>query len=254
VSLSTKDELREHERTAPPDKGGLRVRSPAAEESTAGPGRTTGGIPMLVLRQLKNHAPFTLAGTATGILIMAAIIVTETPPSLSHRLFWITHPLHVLLSALVTTAMYELHGRRSLGATFLVGYVGSIGIATLSDSIMPYAGEWLLDLQNRDVHIGFIEKWWLVNPLAFLGIALGFFWPRTKVPHAGHVLLSTWASLFHMTMAMGDSASLGVILPGALFLFLAVWVPCCTSDIVFPLLFVKRGGPASATDRARGEA
>lgn len=26
-----------------------------------------------------------------------------------------------------------------------------------------------------------------------------------------------------------------------LFLFLAVWVPCCTSDIVFPLLFAKAG-------------
>jgi hypothetical protein len=24
-----------------------------------------------------------------------------------------------------------------------------------------------------------------------------------------------------------------------LFLFLAVWIPCCLSDIVFPLLFVK---------------
>ncbi len=26
----------------------------------------------------------------------------------------------------------------------------------------------------------------------------------------------------------------------ARFLFLAVWVPCCTSDIVFPLLFTKK--------------
>jgi hypothetical protein len=24
-----------------------------------------------------------------------------------------------------------------------------------------------------------------------------------------------------------------------LFLFLAVWVPCCVSDIVYPLLFVR---------------
>jgi hypothetical protein len=24
-----------------------------------------------------------------------------------------------------------------------------------------------------------------------------------------------------------------------IFLFLAVWIPCCTSDIIFPLLFVK---------------
>ena len=31
--------------------------------------------------------------------------------------------------------------------------------------------------------------------------------------------------------------------PGVLivvFLFLAVWVPCCTSDIVFPLIFARR--------------
>jgi len=26
-----------------------------------------------------------------------------------------------------------------------------------------------------------------------------------------------------------------------LFLFLSVWLPCCLSDIIFPLLFVKTG-------------
>jgi len=46
-----------------------------------------------------------------------------------------------------------------------------------------------------------IEKWWLVNPLAFLGIAIAWFWPHARLPHAAHVWLSTWASLFHMTMA-----------------------------------------------------
>ena len=29
------------------------------------------------------------------------------------------------------------------------------------------------------------------------------------------------------------------VIPVAVFLFLAVWVPCCTSDIVLPLLFSK---------------
>jgi len=28
-----------------------------------------------------------------------------------------------------------------------------------------------------------------------------------------------------------------------LFLFLAVWIPCCTSDIVFPLLFIRKRLP-----------
>jgi hypothetical protein len=85
--------------------------------------------------------------------------------------------------------------------------------------------------------------WWLINPLALLGICIAWFWPRTKIPHAGHVLLSTWASLFHITMAMGDSVGLVTTLLIGLFLFLAVWMPCCTSDIVFPLLFTGTVSP-----------
>lgn len=197
------------------------------------------GIGRLVRRQLQAHAPFTLAGAASGIVVMLVIVVTGAPNWLSHKLFWTLHPLHVLLSALVTAAMYELYGRRSLPRILLIGFAGSIGIATLSDSVMPFVGEWLLDLPNRGIHLGFIEKWWLVNPLAIAGILLARRWPHTRVPHAGHVLLSTWASLFHMTMALGGSVSPSTIVLSGLFLFLAVWVPCCTSDIVFPLLFAR---------------
>jgi len=52
--------------------------------------------------------------------------------------------------------------------------------------------------------------------------------------------LSTWASLFHMTMAIGEDLSILQYTAAAVFLFLAVWIPCCTSDIVFPLLFAKK--------------
>ncbi|MFH1552217.1 MAG: hypothetical protein ABID83_01070, partial [Candidatus Omnitrophota bacterium] len=58
--------------------------------------------------------------------------------------------------------------------------------------------------------------------------------------HAGHVLISTWASLFHIIMAAGKSLGLFFYVAVFLFLFLAVWVPCCISDIVFPLLFVRK--------------
>ena len=192
-----------------------------------------------ILHELKAHAPFTGFGALTGVAIMAGIVYAQVPRSASSTLFWTLHPVHVLLSALVTAAMYRLHGKGGLGATVVIGYVGSIGIATLSDSMIPYFGECLLGLPNKGVHCGFIEKWWLVNPLAMTGIAIAWFYPKTKFPHAGHVLLSTWASLFHMTMALGahvDVATMGLI---TVFLFLAVWVPCCTSDIVFPLLFSK---------------
>jgi hypothetical protein len=179
-------------------------------------------------------------GTVTGIIIMAAFIQFQIPRKFSFTLFWTMHPLHVLLSALVTTAMYRLHFGRGFLRTILIGYMGSVGIATLSDSLMPFVAEWLLDMPHRGVHLGFIEKWWLVNPLAFAGVSIGYLLPKTKVSHAGHVFLSTWASLFHILMAMGSPPDIATTVFIAFFLFLAVWVPCCTSDIVFPLLWINK--------------
>jgi len=192
-----------------------------------------------ILVELKNHSSFTIFGAVTGIIIM--ILFQKIPNNLSHDIFYTLHPIHVFLSALATSSMYELHRRdKSKFCTLIIiGYVGSVGIATLSDSIIPYVGEVLLDLPNRGVHLGFIEKWWLVNPLALLGILLAYFRPATKIPHYGHVLLSTWASLFHIIMALGHDLHWLYYVAILLFLFLSVWIPCCVSDIAFPLLFVR---------------
>ena len=197
----------------------------------------------VITKELKNHIPFTILGTLTGIIIM--IFFRNLPTKVSYNLFYIFHPLHVLLSALATAAMYQVHKCKTdkkkcnLFVLLLIGYTGSIGIATLSDSIMPYIGEVLLNMPHRHIHIGFIEKWWIVNPLAILGVALAYFRPITKFPHYGHVLLSVWASLFHIMMAIGQGFNWIVYIFVFLFLFLAVLIPCCLSDIVFPLLFIK---------------
>ncbi len=194
-----------------------------------------------IARELRVHVPFTAMGTVSGIAIILILFLTHASRTVSEAMFWSLHPLHVLLSAQVTTAMYRLHTSRRPVRALLIGYSGSVGIATLSDSLIPFVGEWLLGLPNRGLHLGFIEKWWIVNSLAFLGIALGWVWPRTRFPHAGHVLLSTWASLFHMTMAVEGQLTWSAVGVVAVFLFLAVWIPCCTSDIVFPLLWVDEG-------------
>lgn len=210
-----------------------------------------------ISQELKVHAPFTVFGAITGIIIM--FFFQNTSVKLSYNIFYILHPIHVFLSALVTASIFELHeckrisGKRIRGKCnfwflFFIGYVGSVGIATISDSIIPYLGETMLNMPNRGIHIGFIEKWWLVNPLALLGVIVAYFRPRTKFPHAGHVLLSTWASLFHIIMAMGGSLNWFLYPLVVLFLFFAVWIPCCISDIVFPLLFVRE-----PKDKRKGE-
>ena len=196
-----------------------------------------------ISKELKEHIPFTAFGAITGIIML--IFFQKLPSQISYNIFYTLHPIHIFLSALVTASMYNFYQcypserKCNLGILILIGYVGSIGIATLSDSVIPYLGEILLNLPHREIHLGFIEKWWLVNPLALLGIGIAYLKPSTKFPHFGHVLLSTWASLFHIIMALRQTLNWFIFIGIFIFLFLSVWIPCCLSDIVFPLLFIK---------------
>jgi hypothetical protein len=203
-----------------------------------------------ILSELKEHAPFTAIGAVSGIIIMVIIVFADVPSSISQAVFYSLHPLHVVLSALVTTAIYMKYRKGKLWAAILIGYAGSIGIATLSDAVIPYLGGNTLNI-GIGFHAPFLEteempyigvaKWVVINSAAVIGIALGYWKQITKVPHSGHVLLSTWASLFYFTSF--STADWIPLLPLILvFLFLAVWLPCCLSDIVFPMLFVRKAG------------
>ena len=201
-----------------------------------------------IASELKSHAPFTALGAVTGIIIMVIIVFGSVPSHISQVTFYTLHPLHVVLSALVTTAIYRRYSKGKLWTAILIGYSGSIGIATLSDAVIPYLAGALLNIE-MGFHLPFIEtekmpfigmeKWQVVNSAAVVGIAIGYWKYATKVPHSGHVLLSTWASLFYFT-AFGIAYWIPLLHLIFLFLFLAVWIPCCLSDIVFPLLFIRQ--------------
>ena len=201
--------------------------------------------------ELKEHVPFTALGAVSGIAIMVIIVFANVPSQVSQAVFHTLHPLHVVLSALTTTAMYRKYGNSKIWAAILIGYFGSIGIATISDAIIPYLGGALLGVE-MEFHLPFIETekmpfvgieaWKLVNSAALAGIIIGYLKPTTKFPHSGHVFLSTWASLFYF-IAFGVAYWLPLLPFVFLFLFLAVWFPCCVSDIVFPLLFTRERLP-----------
>jgi len=197
--------------------------------------------------ELVHHAPFTAMGAVAGIIVMVIIYFFNAPREVSNALFYTLHPLHVVLSALVTASMYRMHNKnRKLWATILIGYAGSIGIATLSDIIIPYLGGGTLNIP-MEFHVPFIEtekmpyigvaKWIVINVAAVIGIAIAIWKPTTRFPHMGHVLLSTWASLFSF-IAFGIADWIPLLPFIFVFLFLSVWLPCCISDIVFPLLWV----------------
>jgi hypothetical protein len=218
----------------------------------------------LIGAELKNHLPFTLLGAATGIVFMLA--GRQWFSQQAETLFSVFHPLHVLLSAMVTAALFEIHRKaKNFLVILIIGVVGSIGIATLSDCILPYFGENILGAaipthaalhehedahaceeehgeHHVNLHLGFIEEWYLVFPAAIIGVLLAYFKPTTHLPHASHVLLSTWASSAHMLMNTQADITATLLAGMFIVLFLAVWLPCCVSDIVFPLLFIGSDG------------
>jgi hypothetical protein len=189
-----------------------------------------------IAKELKEHIPFTALGAVTGIIIMVIVVLGNVPSHISQTAFYISHPLHVLLSAFVTTAMYMRYRKGTIWMAILIGWTGSIGTATISDAMLPYLSGTLLNA-HMEFHLPFIEEWW-INFLALAGIAIGYWRRTTKIPHFGHILVSTWASLFYLT-AFGIADWIHLLPYVFLFLFLSVWIPCCTSDIVYPLLFVR---------------
>ena len=93
-----------------------------------------------ILRELKGHAPFTLFGASTGLICM--LLFKNLDHEVSRRIFYVFHPAHVLLSAIVTSAIFQLYSKKSRFIyVLLVGFFGSLGIGTLSDSLIPYIGE-----------------------------------------------------------------------------------------------------------------
>jgi len=213
-----------------------------------------------LLFELKEHIPFTALGAVSGVIFM--LLFRNLNQSAAHTLFSIFHPTHVLIGAMVTSAMFKLHrSKTNFMVVLVVGYIGSVGIATLSDSVIPYFGEKVLGLHipseheihhsstapaaaaehNHigEVHLGFIEEWYLVNPAAILGIIFAWFVPQTKLPHAAHILISTWASSSHVLMTAQNEITFTVAMSMLLILFLSTWLPCCVSDIIFPLLLAN---------------
>ena len=253
-----------------------------------------------ILKELEHHAPFTLAGALAGLIFM--FLFRNISKEHAHIMFSIFHPSHVFLSAMVTASVFAVHYyKKHFIKILLVGYFGSIGVATLSDSIVPYIGEKLFSLdipthahhhehehehdiineeehdhsadadgaiteehihehnlaeaateehkhaaeleadhehEHAELHLGFIHEWYIVHPVAILGIILAWYIPKSKCPHAAHVLISTWASSAHILMFSNVSLTPGVIAQVFGILFIAVWLPCCISDIIFPMLFV----------------
>ncbi len=214
----------------------------------------------LLVTEFAHHFPYTLVGS---LIAMAGAWWFGTQQLhqgrvdelflQSRSLFHLFHPLHICLSAIATTSLFWRHERHLLRA-ITVGALGTIIPCGLSDYIFPYVGGRLLG-QTMQLHMCIVAHPQIFFPFLTLGI-VGGFWAEERVTqshlfsHGAHVLVSSVASLLYL-MSFGFTSwmtDVRLIFPAFLIIVLAVWIPCCISDIVVPITTVRlpEGHPAHA--------
>ena len=191
-----------------------------------------------ILHELREHLPFTLVvSLVAGILVALVFLFDLGLDGFFIGAFEVIHPLHVLVSAAATAGIFVKY-KRSFVEGVLVGVVGAILIGSVSDVLLPFLAGNIFSL-GTVFHLPLIENPFLILGSAVVGGLVGISFGLFRLNHYLHIFLSVFASLFYL-LGFSSSVSVWVVLLLSLVVFLVVYVPCCVSDIVFPILFVGR--------------
>ena len=187
-----------------------------------------------ILHEVKHHLPFTAFATIIAI-ILVVLLQYLFQKQISENLFEIFHPLHIVASSIVTAGIFYKYKQKLISA-LLVGMAGSIIIGSLSDIILPWLGGSLLGF-GTSFHLLLIEKPVLILLLGLIGSSIGISTKTTKMPHFIHVFLSVFASLFYL-LAFSQIFNTFYFIGAFLIVLIAVIIPCCMSDMLFPFFFL----------------
>jgi hypothetical protein len=200
----------------------------------------------VIVAEFAHHLPYTIVGT---LVAMAGVWWFGTQHlNAGHQeqllaqadsSFHLFHPMHISLSAIATTSLFWRHDRHLMRA-IAVGALGTIIPCGLSDYVFPYIGGRLMG-QAMELHACIFSHPQLFFSFLALGILAGF-WAEERLTgshlfsHGAHIFVSSAASLLYLVSFgfTGWMTDVALVFPAFLTIVLAVWVPCCISDIVVP--------------------
>lgn len=190
-----------------------------------------------ILTELKEHIPFTLAATLFSIIIISFLLIKQNFISYAVSMFYIFHPLHILFSSIVSSAIFYNHTKKILPAIIVSIFV-SLFIGSVSDVFLPYLGSSLFKIPIS-FHLPALENPLLIFGASLVGAFTGIAIRKTKFPHFLHVFISVFASLLYIFAYSTNFSTITLFL---IFIItsVSVIIPCCLSDIVFPMLFQNR--------------
>lgn len=200
---------------------------------------------ILCTGSLRRSVALAALGGAIGLALLLVRGALGIPDTVAEVLFVIVHPLHVFVAAATLARLLARPGRLRPLPAAAVGYPLAIAITTAADSLLPYLCEWLLALPSRHVHVGFVEIWWLVHPLAIAGTAAGLAAPRLPLRPPLVLVTSVLPPLFDMMMAMWKPLDPAALVTIAAFTGLSVWT-YLLSMAAAAACVTSRSGAASA--------
>ncbi len=209
--------------------------------------KNTNGKLKHILSELKEHLPFTVISSIVAIIlvgIMTAVVFAlddDIVAQGSQKLFHIFHPVHILFSATATSAMFWRYEKRVVKAV-VIGLSGSILVCGISDVIIPFCSGFFFG-KDFEFHLCIAKHPIIIMPFVTIGIAIGIIamervQKTTFFSHSGHVFTSSMASMLYL-ISFGLVDWFNYVGSVFIIIILAVIIPCCTSDIIFPLLFTK---------------
>mgnify|MGYP001558073713 CR=1 FL=1 len=204
-----------------------------------------------MLEEFREHLPYTVFAALTALGLLGGLVFlaglggrASFLPRASEDLFHAMHFLHLFLSAMATTAVFWRYDRKVVKAV-IIGLVGTALPCGASDILFPLMGGRLMGIQVT-AHICFVEHPVMVWPFMAAGILAGFILPSRKpashLAHGGHVFISSTATMLYL-VAFGTADWIRLAPFIFVLLVAAVMVPCCTSDIVFPMLMTSPDRP-----------
>ncbi len=189
-----------------------------------------------IRQELKEHIPFTIFATVSAIVVSLILSFFINYDNSKH-IFEGLHIVHVIFSAFASTLVFKRHNNSVMHA-LLVGVAASIFIGTISDVILPFLGALILGLKPQ-FHMPILENPLIILSSALVGTIASLKFKNTKLPHLLHVFVSVFASLFYL-VSFTNLSKLILWILSVIIVFISVLIPCCLSDIIFPLLLAKK--------------
>lgn len=189
--------------------------------------------------ELRHHVPYTLTvSLLAGVIIGFFYLYGLLQNSFVEELFHFAHPLHVLFSAAAISAIYNKYTKSKILTSILIGVFGAVLIGSLSDVIFPFLAGQIFNLKTS-FHLPIIEEPLIILGAGLIGASFGKFPKIFKASHNLHIFVSVLASLAYL-LAFSLNLNLTSVILIAFLTFFFVYLPCCISDIFFPILVLKK--------------